>query len=117
MHMRLTPSTFALVVVLAVTAVQSSSLAAEDSARPYGLNSRPASKPYLLMPKLANGKFPPLLSQTGVFANVRSMTPNPTLIPYDLILAFWSDGASKSRWISVPNEQIKFSPTGEWAFP
>jgi len=91
--------------------------AADNAAPPYGLTSRPVSKPYLSMPDLANGKFPPLLSQTGAFADVRTLKPSATLIPYDLILAFWSDGARKSRWISLPKATIKFSPAGEWLFP
>src|ERR1700678_3848104 len=93
-----------------------SSCGAADAGRPYGLTSRPVSKPYLSMPDVANGKFPPLLSQTGAFADVRTLKPNATLIPYDLVLAFWSDGARKSRWISLPQGTIKFSPTGEWLF-
>ncbi|MGC1321851.1 MAG: chitobiase/beta-hexosaminidase C-terminal domain-containing protein [Candidatus Udaeobacter sp.] len=61
---------------------------------------------------------PRLVSQTGAFADTRSFTPNAALIPYDLIVPFWSDGAAKTRWISVPDGQkIKFAPTGEWAFP
>jgi len=104
-------------VVLAVNAAQSASLPTDESPGPYGLASRPVSKPYLSMPELANGKFPPLLSQTGAFDNVRALAPSRRLIPYDLILAFWSDGASKSRWISVPPGKIKFSPTDEWSFP
>lgn len=107
----------ALALVVGFATALSSSVAADNGAAPYGLASRPVSKPYLSMPELANGKFPPLLSQTGAFANVRTLTPNSTLIPYDLILAFWSDGASKSRWISLPKGTIKFSPTGEWLFP
>jgi uncharacterized repeat protein (TIGR03806 family) len=40
------------------------------------------------------------------------------LIPYELIVPFWSDGAEKSRCVSVPTGQkIKFAPTGEWTFP
>jgi Chitobiase/beta-hexosaminidase C-terminal domain len=39
------------------------------------------------------------------------------LIPYDIVVAFWSDGAGKSRWVAVPNEKIKYSPTGDWTFP
>jgi len=79
--------------------------------------ARPISKPYLRLPPLASGEFPPLLSQTGAFENVRTLTPNPKLIPYDIIVAFWSDGATKSRWISLPQGTIKFSPTGAWKFP
>ncbi len=60
---------------------------------------------------------PPLLSQTGAFKDVQSFTPNENLLPYDLIVPFWSDGAVKTRWASIPDEKIKFSPTGEWVFP
>ena len=84
---------------------------------PYGLNARPQAIPYLSMPKQATGKFPALLSQTGAFADVRTLSPGKALIPYDLILAFWSDGAVKSRWISLPPGKIGFSPDGDWKFP
>ena len=69
------------------------------------------------MPHQADGKIPLLLSQTGAFSVTASLAPSKGLIPYDLVVAFWSDGASKSRWAAVPNEKIKFSPTGEWTFP
>jgi uncharacterized repeat protein (TIGR03806 family) len=84
---------------------------------PYGLASRVPTKPYLQMPPLADGKIPTLLSQTGVFSDTARRIPNPGLIPYDLIVAFWSDGADKSRWIALPSGKIAFSPTGEWRFP
>jgi len=78
---------------------------------------RTAAQPYLRMPPSADGKLPPLLSQTGAFRDTRGLIANPGLIPYDLVVAFWSDGAVKSRWIAVPNEKVKFSATGEWVFP
>ncbi len=78
----------------------------------------PDSKSFLQMPPRADGAIPKLLSQTGAFKNVREFSPADGLIPYDLIVPFWSDGAEKSRFISVPqNLTIKFSPTGEWVFP
>jgi uncharacterized repeat protein (TIGR03806 family) len=83
---------------------------------PYGLETRIATQPYLGMPPQAGGKIPPLLSQTGVFRDTAMRTPNPGLIPYDINVAFWSDGADKSRWIAVPG-QIVFSSAGEWRFP
>src|ERR1700728_932169 len=89
----------------------------KNSSMPYGLASRPPAKERLQMPGNADGPLPPLLSQTGAFKNLRDLTPNDGLIPYDLILPFWSDGAAKSRWISVPDGKIKFAPTGEWIFP
>jgi len=104
-------------VALVAAMTESRGAATDPAVRPYGLTSRPISKPYLSMPELANGRFPPLLSQTGAFDNVRTLTPYPTLIPYDLILAFWSDSARKTRWIALPPGKIHFSPTGEWTFP
>jgi uncharacterized repeat protein (TIGR03806 family) len=68
---------------------------------------------------------PALLSQTGAFTNMASLTPRAGLIPYNVNAALWSDAALKRRWISVPNdgthdtaaEKIKFAPDGEWTFP
>jgi len=89
---------------------------------PYGLDFRPESKPFLSMPETAAGDFPALLSRTGAFNDVRTLTPNSSLIPYELNVPFWSDGAIKARWIAVPNEKtsaqkIGFAPTGGWTFP
>jgi uncharacterized repeat protein (TIGR03806 family) len=84
---------------------------------PYGLASRVETSPYLRMPSRADGAIPPLLSQTGVFSDTPKRIASPGLIPYDLNEAFWSDGAAKMRWISVPKGKIAFSPTGEWRFP
>ena len=84
---------------------------------PYGLDSRVATEPYLRMPSSAGGKIPLLLSQTGVFSDTPKRIPSPGLIPYELIVAFWSDGADKSRWVALPAGKIGFSATGEWRFP
>lgn len=94
----------------------------QNTSQPYGLTSRPAAKPWLSMPSRVDGVLPKFLSQTGAFKDVRTLTPNDSLIPYDLNISFWSDGAMKSRWVVVPNEnedaeKIKFSPAGEWKFP
>jgi uncharacterized repeat protein (TIGR03806 family) len=83
----------------------------------YGLTTRIETPPYLRMPARADGDIPALLSQTGVFSNTVERIANPGLIPYDLNVAFWSDGADKLRWIAVPRGKIAFSPTGEWRFP
>ena len=84
---------------------------------PYGLAQRVAPAAYLKMPHSADGKIPPLLSQTGAFSDTRNLIPSKGLIPYDLVVAFWSDGAGKLRWAAVPDGKIKYSPTGEWTFP
>jgi uncharacterized repeat protein (TIGR03806 family) len=108
---------FIAALLLAFHAAQFCCGAAEKNSAPYGLNSQPPSKAYLQMPERADGAFPRLLSQTGAFKDTSNLVPNDKLIPYDLIVPFWSDGATKSRWISVPEEKIKFAVTGEWVFP
>jgi uncharacterized repeat protein (TIGR03806 family) len=69
------------------------------------------------MPARADGNMPALLSQTGVFKDTPDLIASEGLIAYKLVVAFWSDGADKSRLIAVPNDKIKFAPTGEWSFP
>jgi uncharacterized repeat protein (TIGR03806 family) len=101
---------------IALVALMHLSLLGCSRPPPYGLDARIATPPYLGMPAQAGGKLPPLLSQTGVFKDTVARTPNPGLIPYDLNVAFWSDGADKSRWIAIPG-QIVFSSAGEWRFP
>ena len=108
---------FFLVAIIAAGVALLSGAAARKSGAAYGLNSRSPSKPYLQMPERASGEIPRRLSQTGAFKNTPRLAPNDTLIPYNLIVSFWSDGAAKSRWISVPAEKIRFAPTGEWVFP
>jgi uncharacterized repeat protein (TIGR03806 family) len=60
------------------------------------------------------------LSETGVFVDTASarLEPSPGLLPYDVITPLWSDGASKQRWMSVPDAAaIGFSEAGSWSFP
>ena len=68
---------------------------------------------------------PQLLSETGAFQDLQTLTPNLGVIPYDLVESFWSDGAEKKRWMVIPNdgthdtaeEKISFSEEGDWEFP
>jgi uncharacterized repeat protein (TIGR03806 family) len=74
---------------------------------------------------LARGGPPPpthplpiLLSQTGTFADLKSLQPAAGLVPYTVNSPLWSDGALKLRWIALPsNTVVSFAPTGEWTFP
>src|SRR3954453_16455771 len=88
--------------VIALLSATTCYLRANEASQPYGLNARPQSKPYLSMASSAGGLPPPLLSQTGAFRDTRNLLPDEGLIPYDLIVPFWSDGATKTRWVSVP---------------
>jgi uncharacterized repeat protein (TIGR03806 family) len=61
---------------------------------------------------------PKLISQTGVFADLVNLSPANFLIPYAPNSPFWSDGALKKRWFTIPtNTVIGFSANGEWTFP
>src|SRR5215203_1735218 len=72
---------------------------------PYGLDSRPPIGPYLngrMSP--TPGTFPPVLSATGAFRDVRTLTPSSAVIPFTVNSPLWSDGAIKTRWMAVPND-------------
>lgn len=62
---------------------------------------------------------PTNLTQAGAFSDLPTLTPHAGIVPYDLNLPFWSDGALKSRWFSIPNTNltIGFSAEGNWVFP
>ena len=68
---------------------------------------------------------PALLSQTGAFADLATLTPASGFIPYGMNSPLWSDAATKRRWMGIPNdglpnseqEKIAASPDGDWAFP
>jgi uncharacterized repeat protein (TIGR03806 family) len=91
--------------------------------RVVNLESRSPTRAWLNMPSNAAGAFPPLLSQTGAFKDTRTLAPADGLVPYDLNVSFWSDGAEKTRWIAAPcgsnsaAPKIGFTTNGEWTFP
>lgn len=74
-------------------------------------------------PLTATRPIPPRLSETGVFTDVRALTPAAGMVPYSVNCPLWSDGALKTRWVSVPHQpgaaepHIDFAPAGEWTFP
>ena len=63
------------------------------------------------------GTAPRLLSETGCFSTSNKQ-PASGLIPYEINAPFWSDGASKERWLALPDGQnISVQPGGDWDFP
>ncbi|HTR56042.1 MAG TPA: hypothetical protein VMJ10_35440 [Kofleriaceae bacterium] len=48
---------------------------------------------------------PARLSQTGCFATAAPgiATPNAGLVPYDVVVELWTDGAKKRRWLGLPD--------------
>ncbi|HEU0035093.1 MAG TPA: Ig-like domain-containing protein [Kofleriaceae bacterium] len=63
---------------------------------------------------------PARVLQTGCFtlAAPGKPTPHAGLVPYDIVVELWSDGAKKRRWIALPaGQSMTLSGTGAWAPP
>lgn len=62
---------------------------------------------------------PARLSSTGAFADLATLTPHPGIVPYDVNVPFWSDGAIKRRWFSIPDLSGRFrhDPVKAWWAP
>ncbi len=62
--------------------------------------------------------FPRRLSQTGMFRDTAGLAPAEGLLPYDVNVPLWSDGAMKQRYLALPRARsVRFDPTGAWQFP
>jgi hypothetical protein len=63
---------------------------------------------------------PALLSATGCFTIAAPFvaTPHPGLVPYDVVVELWTDGARKRRWLGLPDgARMTTSATGSWKPP
>ena len=62
--------------------------------------------------------FPQKLSETGCFDSSDPKQPNAGLVPYDVNVPLWSDGAAKSRWVALPDGTSASSePDGDLELP
>lgn len=62
--------------------------------------------------------FPATLTQTGCVVPGDPTKPAPGVIPYEINVPFWSDGAEKERWLALPpNTVIRERPDGYWELP
>lgn len=101
-------------------------------AQGYGLDSLEPIGPFLngVFPQRTPGENgfpqpPALLSQTGAFTNLATLTPRAGLLSYAVNSPLWTDNSRKKRWIAVPNngladtaaEKIHFDPNNSWSFP
>ncbi len=62
---------------------------------------------------------PAHLSETGIFSDLKTLAPNPGVIPYSVNQVFWSDHAIKQRWFCVPKaaDKVHFEPEDPWTAP
>src|SRR5581483_8854802 len=89
-----------------------SAKAAGPASRP-----RPPARAALGVPTNPD-RLPGRLSELGLFRPVDPPQPVPGLLPYEVNVSQWADGASKRRWMALPEgARIGFRPTGEWAMP
>jgi mono/diheme cytochrome c family protein len=89
-----------------------------SAAMKYQIAERKWTAVQLNLPANTNGTIPKLLSQIGAFSDMTNLVPKNYLVPYDVNVPFWSDGAEKTRWAYIPpGEAVHFSPTNEWSFP
>ncbi len=64
------------------------------------------------------GRFPRLLSETGLFSDLKALTPHPALVEYSINVPLYSDGAHKQRYVMLPDMQkIKVDKRGRFEFP
>lgn len=76
----------------------------------YGFEERAAAD--------ASAHFPTRLSDVGLFTDLAKPTPHPSLIPYDVNMPLWSDGAGKERFLMLPGEErIRVADDGSYAYP
>lgn len=93
--------------------------ATDEDAELYVLTAGTESKIQRLR-KVAETKvnLPATLSESGLFKDLETLEPLDALIPYDVNVPLWSDGAKKTRWASIPSsEVIQFAADGPWTFP
>lgn len=61
---------------------------------------------------------PETLSDTGCFASTSPLVPATGVIPYDVNVPLWSDGAIKQRYFAIPDgTQIQLTDQGDFLFP
>ena len=66
----------------------------------------------------STASFPTKLSATGCAAEADPKQSSSGMIPYDINAAFWSDGATKQRWLAVPDGQsISINTEGDFQLP
>ncbi len=72
----------------------------------------------------ANLSFPRKLSETGIYADMKTLSPAPGVVPYRINAGMWNDLATAERVLGVPGEGAVVTAGGRetiagqmWAFP
>lgn len=60
-------------------------------------------------------EFPKRLSDTGLFADVAQMRPEPGVIEYEISAHHWADGTHSRQWVAIPGaEQLGLWDNPRW---
>jgi glucose/arabinose dehydrogenase/mono/diheme cytochrome c family protein len=73
----------------------------------------------LTVADVSGGDFPAKLSDTGIFADLATLGPNPGVEAYQPNVPFWSDHAIKTRWFALPDTiaRIGYAQDDNFSFP
>jgi len=84
-----------------------------------GLETRPINNTCVGLSSPTSLKpFAQKLSDTGCMESNNPVQAIQSAIPYSVNSPLWTDGATKQRWIAIPNNtQIKIRKDGRWIFP
>ena len=89
------------------TDLRLSSLTEGADGRIYLVDYDSTEQIYELIPndeKISNQRpFPTRLSDTGLFSSLTTLEPSPGVIPYQVTVERWMDGAEAQRWIAIPD--------------
>jgi uncharacterized repeat protein (TIGR03806 family) len=101
-------------------AVAPDSVRAADAATA-GLTTRPRNTSCFAparVPEVGVEGLPARLSQTGCFDPADPTRPAPALIPFEVNAPLWSDGATKERWLALPDgARVAIEPDGDFHLP
>ena len=70
-------------------------------------------------------QFPRRLSESGLFADVKTQTPAPGVVPFQTHAPRWADHATGERWLALPGtenitlakKELGVIGPGRWVFP
>ncbi len=68
--------------------------------------------------RFESGSFPLRLADSGCVDPSDPSRPSAGMIPYDVNVPFWSDAATKERWLALPDgSAITVGADGDWELP
>jgi hypothetical protein len=89
-----------------------------DSGKPPAQEAGPKDKPEAGALEAGTEAYPRFLSQTGLFADLKTEALGKNVRAFQPKYTLWSDAATKRRWIALPEgEKIDTSDMDYWAYP